>query len=56
MEKEMQEQFNTMTELLGTLETTIHERMEKLKQAMIDYLTLSNDFARASLITSLKQI
>lgn len=56
MDQEIQMQLNKMTEVLGTLETTINERIEKLKNAMADFLTLGSDFARASLITSLKQI
>jgi len=34
----------------------MREKIEKLKQIILDYLTLGDEFARASLVTALKQI
>lgn len=51
-EKQERDHNCIMIERINELE----EKMEKLKGVMEDYLTLSNEFARASIVTALKNI
>ena len=51
--KVMEENITKQIETLGKV---INERIEKLKKAMIDYLNLGGEFARASMVTTLKNI
>lgn len=45
-----------MIKRLDALEVSINARFDKLKQIIIDYLSLGSDFAKGSLITALKQV
>ena len=45
-----------LVEAISNLQKRIDDKFERMKQIIIDYLSLGSDFAKGSLITALKQV
>jgi len=49
-------ELNKITASLSRLETAMNERFEKLKEFLVKYLTMGNEFALGSLKAALKSV